>query len=96
MCTQGLRTRLGSPALQAKGTKPRSLRRGECSDFSVKREKVIVQGNGPGNSLDPSAGHQFWGVTQGNFSLLDLFPLLLVCICLEMLIAFNINIRKAN
>lgn len=61
----------------------------------MKREKVIVQVKGPGNSLDPNACHQFWGLPRAT-SVFWISSLCYLCVCLEMLIAFNINIRKAN
>lgn len=83
------------PSLASQGHKHRSLRRRECSSFSVKKEKVTVQGKGPGNSLDPSACHQFWGLRRGT-SGFWISSLCYLCVSLEMLVAFDTNIRKAN
>lgn len=53
-----------------------------CSRLPVQKGPVIVQGQGPDNSLDPSACYPLWGLPRGTllFSLLlGLLPLPLAC-----------------
>lgn len=84
----------GSPALQAEGNRHRSLRRGSVPISLWKGRRWLCRGRAL-TTLQTPLLHPLWELPRGT-SVFWVSCLCYLCVCLEMLIAFNINIRKAS